>query len=211
MKGLSEHYKDKFIYDGLVKGVILLIIGTILPIAGGATLLFSVLGGIGLIGSSYGVYGGYGGYGNYGMDAIGASIVIAIVGVIICFVVAFILDLLAVRYIKNCFHALAERSGNHLFHTAATLIWIGAILTIIGVGFFLIWIGFIIAAVGFFTLDEKPVGAGNSSAPSYGYTPQQPNTQSPPSTTGAKANFCPNCGASVTPNGTFCTNCGKQI
>jgi hypothetical protein len=122
---------------------------------------------------------------------------------------------LAVRYIKNCFHALADRSGKNLFHTAGTLIWVGAILTIIGVGFFLIWIGFIIAAVGFFTLDEKPVGAGNFLAPppTYGYTQQQPNTQpttSPPPA-GTKANFCPNCGASVAPNATFCANCGKQI
>ncbi|MDR1992154.1 MAG: DUF996 domain-containing protein [Nitrososphaerota archaeon] len=214
MKGLSEHYKDKRIYDGLVKGTILLIVGTILPIAGGITLLFSVLGGIGLSGA----YGGYyGDYGDYGMGAITAGVMMAIVGVIICFIVSFILDLLAVRYIKNCFHALAERSGKHLFHTAATLIWVGAILTIIGFGFFLIWIGFIIAAIGFFTLDETPIGAGNFSTPppqgytpQYGYAPQQSNTQSSPAP-GAKANFCPNCGTPVTPNATFCANCGKQI
>ncbi|MDR0493409.1 MAG: DUF996 domain-containing protein [Nitrososphaerota archaeon] len=213
MKGLSEHYKDKRIYDGLVMGAVLLIIGTILPIAGGITLLFGVLGGLGLAGSVYG-------YGGYGAGALGASIILSIVGVIVCFIVAFILDLLAVRYIKNCFHALSERSGKDLFHTAGTLIWIGAILTIIGIGFFLIWIGFIIAAVGFFTLDENPAGAGNFSAtpPPYGYAPQQPNSYvpqqpstQPPPAAGARANFCPNCGVSVTPNATFCANCGKQI
>ncbi|MDR0470436.1 MAG: DUF996 domain-containing protein [Nitrososphaerota archaeon] len=208
MKGLSEHYKDKRIYDGFVKGVILLIIGTILPIAGGITLLFSVLSG-GLISSSYGIYD------SYGSSAIAAGIIGLIAVVIVCFIVAFILDLLAVRYIKNCFHALAERSNTPLFHTAATLMWVGAILAIIGIGFFLIWIGFIIAAIGFFTLDEKTVGTENASAPPQGYTQpyshttQQSNTQPPP--TGDKANFCPNCGASVRPNATFCANCGKQI
>ncbi|MCL2477175.1 DUF996 domain-containing protein [Candidatus Bathycorpusculum sp.] len=215
MKDLSEHYKDKRIYDGLVKGVILLIVGTILPIAGGITLFFSILGTS--LNSSYSS-GYYGGYDSYGTNAIAAGVIGLVAVVIICFIIAFILDLLAVRYIKNCFHALAERSNNNLFHTAATLIWVGAILAIIGIGFFLIWIGFIIAAIGFFTLDEKTVGTGNTSAtPPPGYTQpysyttqQQPNTQ-PTTTAGAKANFCPNCGAAVKPNATFCANCGKQI
>jgi len=216
MKDLSEHYKDKRIYDGLVKGVILLIIGSILPIVGGITLFFSVLSTS--LNSSYSS-GYYGGYDSYGTSAIAASIIGLIAVVIVCFIVAFILDLLAVRYIKNCFHTLAERSNTPLFHTAATLMWVGAILAIIGIGFFLIWVGFIVAAIGFFTLDEKTVGTGNNSATPpqsytqpHGYTAQQPNTQPPPSTaTGAKANFCPNCGASVRPNATFCANCGKQI
>ncbi len=216
MKGLAEHYKDNRIYDGLVKGVILLIVGTILPIAGILTVYFGVLSSY-LFSSSYSS-GYYGGYDSYGTSAL-AGIIGLIAVVIVCFVVAFILDLLAMRYIKNCFHTLAERSNTSLFHTAATLMWVGAILAIIGIGFFFIWIGFIIAAIGFFTLDEKTVGTGNASTPPqgytqpYGYTTQQPNTQPPPpsSTAGAKANFCPNCGAAVRPNATFCANCGKQI
>jgi len=213
MKGLSEYYKDSRIYNGLVIGIILLIIGTVLPIAGGVILLFGIVGGIGFIGSSYnGYYSGYGGFdGDLGIGAVGASLILLVVGVVICFIIAFILDLLAVRYIKNCFHVLAERSGKNLFHTAGTLMWVGAILTIVGVGFFLIWIGFIIAAVGFFTLDEKQDITGNTtSSPAYGYTAQQPTTATADSSS-VKANFCMSCGASVTPNATFCINCGKQV
>ncbi|MDR0460248.1 MAG: DUF996 domain-containing protein [Nitrososphaerota archaeon] len=219
MKGISEHYQDRRIYSGLIMGSVLLIIGTILHVAGGLALLFSVLG-VSLIGSS--VYDGYGGYsGGFYDGTAGASILLLIGVVVICFIVGFILDLLAVRCIKNCFHALSDRSGNNLFHTAGTLIWIGAILTIIGIGFFLIWIGFIVAAVGFFTLDEKPAVTGNyaappygynTSSPSYGYTPPPQQTQQPSTSTGSsKANFCPNCGAPVKSGATFCANCGKQI
>jgi uncharacterized membrane protein len=126
-------------------------------------------------------------------------------------IVAFVLAVLAVRYIRNCFHVLAEVSGENLFRTAGTLIWIGAFLSIILVGFVLIWVGFIIAAVGFFTLKIAPT------QPTYGYTPPPSNT--PPPTqpyqaapaSNVKANFCPNCGTSVAPDATFCAHCGKQI
>jgi uncharacterized membrane protein len=179
MKGLSEHYKDNRIFDGLITGAVLLIISSILSLIGLSALwtgVATIWFGVGFI---------------------------VIIGALVCFVISFILALLAVRYVRNCFHALADRSGENLFRTAGTLIWIGAILSIIGVGYILIWIGFIIAAVGFFTLKD------NQSTPTYGYT-QPPNTQPPP-TTSAKANFCPNCGTSVAPEATFCSNCGKQI
>jgi len=167
MKGLSEHYKDRRIYDGLVTGGILLIASWIMFFIGAATIW--ILIGIPFI------------------------------------VVAFILAILSAKSIRNCFHAIAERSGENMFNTAAKLIWIGALLSIILVGFILIWVGFIIAAIGFFTIKD------NKQQSTCGYTPPPPNTQPPPPTTGTKSNFCPNCGTSIAPDATFCSNCGKQI
>ncbi|MCL2643132.1 MAG: DUF996 domain-containing protein [Candidatus Bathyarchaeota archaeon] len=195
MKGLSEHYREPRIYDGLVTGVILLIISSILSIIG-MTAIYSGMAGLALAAFSLGMMSGAG---------IGAGI-IGIAGGIVCFIVCFILALLAIRHVRNCLNALAERSGENLFRTAGTLIWVGAILTIIGIGALLIWIGFIIAAIGFFTLKETPL------PPTYGYTPPPSNTQSPsPPTASFKSNFCPNCGTAVAPEATFCAHCGKQI
>jgi uncharacterized membrane protein len=130
--------------------------------------------------------------------------IIGIIGGVICCVIGFILALLAVKHIRNCFNALAECSGENLFNTAATLIWVGALLTIIGVGIFLIWIGFIIAAIGFFTLKN------NRAPPAYSYT-APPSAQQPSASGGSKSNFCPTCGAPIVPEATFCANCGKQV
>jgi uncharacterized membrane protein len=180
MKGLSEHYKDRRIYDGLVLGAIILIVTLIVASVGLGLLwsgIFTLFAGVGFI---------------------------ILIGAIPCFIVGFILALVAVRHIRNCFGALAERSGENLFNTAGTLIWVGAFLMIIGVGFFLIWIGFIIAAIGFFTIKDTPT------QPTYGYTPPPPNAQPSPAA-GVKSNFCPNCGTSIAPETTFCPNCGKQI
>jgi uncharacterized membrane protein len=175
MKGLSEHYKDKRIYDGLITGGVLLIVSWILFFVGASFIW---------------------------VFFIGIPIIIA----------AFVLAILSVKYVRNCLHALADQSGENMFRTAGTLIWIGALLSIILVGFILIWVGFIIAAVGFFTLKVTPT------QPTYNYTPPPPNSQPPPTqpyqaapASNIKANFCPNCGTTVAPEATFCTHCGKQI
>ena len=183
MKGLSEHYKDRRIYDGLIMGAVLLIISSILVVSGLSVIYVGIIATFATMG--FGVGAG----------------IIGVIGGIACFIIGFILALLAVKYIKNCFAALAERSGENMFNTASKLIWVGAILTIIGIGFFIMWIGFIIAAIGFFTLkDNQP-----KQQQTYGYTPPSP------SNAGVKSNFCPNCGTSIAPDATFCANCGKQI
>jgi predicted amidophosphoribosyltransferase len=68
-------------------------------------------------------------------------------------------------------------------------------------------------AIAFFTMKITP------NAPIYNNTTAYNNTTSPPPTQAQStqaqsepiANFCPNCGASVTSDATFCSNCGKQI
>ncbi|MCL2869180.1 MAG: DUF996 domain-containing protein [Candidatus Bathyarchaeota archaeon] len=183
MKGLSEHYKDRRIYDGLVMGAVFLIISSILVVSG----LSVMYAGIFTAAITMGLGIGLG--------------IAGIVGGVVCFIIGFILALLAVKHVKNCFTALAERSGEKTFNTASKLIWVGAILTIIGIGFFIMWIGFIIAAIGFFTLKNN-----QPQQQTYGYT-----SSPPPTNTGTKSNFCPNCGTSIAPDATFCANCGKQI
>jgi len=186
MKGLSEHYKDRRIYDGLVMSIILFIISSIL-VSGGLIALITTISTM----------------------SVGLAL-LTVAGAIVCFIVGFILALLAVKHVQNCLNALAERSNQDLFRTAGTLIWIGAILTIVGVGGILIWIGFIIAAIGFFTVKD------NQPQATYGYTPPPPNAQpaqqyQTTSSSNIKSNFCPNCGTSVAPEATFCAYCGKQI
>ncbi|MCL2288422.1 MAG: DUF996 domain-containing protein, partial [Candidatus Bathyarchaeota archaeon] len=134
-----------------------------------------------------------------------------LIGPIICLIVAFVFMLLSAMNFKKAFNILADRSGENLFRTAGTLLWIGAILTIILVGAFLVFIGFIIAGIAFLTL--KPT----QNQPTYNYsTPPpsaQPTEQPYQSTTASniKANFCPNCGSPVAPDASFCASCGKQI
>ena len=67
-------------------------------------------------------------------------------------VIAFIFYVLAAMHLKQTFNTLAQKTGEHSFATASSLLWWGAILTIIGVGLILIFFAWIFAVVGFFTM-----------------------------------------------------------
>ncbi|MGE5533141.1 MAG: DUF996 domain-containing protein [Ignavibacteria bacterium] len=186
MKGLSEYYKDESIYRSALRGLIFGIIGIV------AVSLFSVFA---IVGGMFSVF-------TFGT----AGIIGGILGVILILVVAFVFYLLMAINFRRAFDALAERSGEHLFHTAGTLLFVGAILTIVLVGLILVWIAWIIAAIAFFSMRVTP--SQPSSQQQYGYIP-------PPPPTAAHAmqatRYCYNCNAPQDANATFCSHCGKQV
>lgn len=175
MKGLSEYYKDAGIYQHALKGLIFGIIGIV------AVSALFILGVIGLA-----------------VFAIGG-----ILTLIAILVVAFVFYLLMAMNFRRAFDILAERSGEHMFQTAGTLLFWGAILTIVFVGLILVWIAWLILAIAFFSMRLTP--AQPTQQP-YSYTAPPP----PPPPVQA-TRYCPNCGTPVDPNATFCPNCGKPL
>ena len=121
-------------------------------------------------------------------------------------VVAFVFFVLASTHLRKTFDTLAQKSGEHSFTTAASLLWWGSLLTIIGVGFIMIFIAWIFAVIGFFTMkapQQQPYAPQQ-----YGYTPPPPQSAAQPQ---QAQRFCPNCGAPVAPDATYCSHCGKQL
>ncbi len=95
-------------------------------------------------------------------------------------VVAFVFYVLAANHLKDCFNNLAKKSGERNFDTAATLLWIGAILTIIGVGLILILVAWIFATIGFFSMRARPYQ--QYAPPTNGYYTQSPTNPVPEAT-----------------------------
>ena len=185
IKGLAEYYKDQNIYQHALKGLIFGIIGIV------AVSVISLLGFIGSI---------------FTLGLAGA--VSGILVIVLAAVVAFIFYLLMAMNFRRAFDLLAERSGEHMFHTAGTLLFWGAVLTIILVGLVLVWIAWLIVAIAFFSMklgSTQPYGQQQA----YGYTTPPPPTVTPPSTQSTR--YCPNCGAPVQAGATFCPNCGKPL
>ena len=67
-------------------------------------------------------------------------------------VVAFVFYVFATWHLRKTFNTLAQKSGEASFTTAATLMWWGAVLSIVLVGFVLIFVAWIFATLGFFTM-----------------------------------------------------------
>jgi len=85
--------------------------------------------------------------------------------IIVAFVVAFVFVIVSAIFYRKSFNLLAAKSGVNMFGIAGLLLLIGAVLTIILVGFVLMWIAFILLAVGFFSI-KTPITEQTPAAPS---------------------------------------------
>jgi uncharacterized membrane protein len=179
IKGLSEYYKDETIYRDTLRGVIYAIVALV---AIAVALPLFVIGGM------------------FSVFALGPfGVGLGLVSLILLGVIVFIFYVLAGMQLRKVFNSLAQKTGELMFETAGTLLFVGAILTIVFfIGLLLIFVAWIIATIAFFSIK----------------VPAQPHSYSPPPTavpTAQTSRYCPNCGAPVDQNATFCSHCGKQL
>ncbi|MGD6852716.1 MAG: DUF996 domain-containing protein [Candidatus Bathyarchaeia archaeon] len=183
---LANYYQDNEIYQNSWTGLKYYVVALI-AIAAASVLLI-----IGL--ASIGVIADMGGFGAVGFG-------VGIGGFIAGLVIAFVFYLRAASHLRKVFHTLAQKSGEHSFATAGSLLWIGSLLTIAGgIGLILIFIAWIYATIGFFSM-----------RPPYQQQPcSYPPPPAPPATQQAEQ-YCPYCGSPVSPDVVYCPHCGKQL
>jgi uncharacterized membrane protein len=192
MRGIREfanYYQDNQIYENALTGVKFYIIALI---AAAVAITSIVVGAASATGFTF-----------KAPFVFTAGFAAGLIALLVGLIIAFVFFVLASTHLRKTFDTLAQKSGEHSFATAASLLWWGSILTIIGIGFILIFVAWIFAVIGFFTM-KGPQQETYVSQPN-GYTPplQAPTMQS--------QRFCPNCGSPVTPNATYCSHCGKQL
>jgi uncharacterized membrane protein len=141
MKELSNYYQEEAIYQNALTGVKFYIIALV---AAGASIAALLIG----IGSATSFKFTKGFVPTVGF---GAGLAAFLAGII----VAFVFYVLASSHLRKTFNTLAQKSGEASFFTAGDLLWWGAILTIILVGFILIFVAWIFATIGFFTMKSK--------------------------------------------------------
>ena len=161
MKELSNYYEDEKIYQNSLTGVKFYVVAIIAAAVAIAAITIGVGSATGFqfTTESFVLTVGFG---------------IGLIAFLGGLVIAFIFYVLATSYLRRTFKTLAQKSGEVSFTTAASLLWWGAILTIIVVGLLLIFIAWIFATIGFFTMKSRQYQQYNSQ--SNGYT--QPSIQS---------------------------------
>ncbi len=78
-----------------------------------------------------------------------------IIAIVAGLVIAFIFYLLAALSLKKAYETLAQKTGESSFSTASTLLFIGAILTIFGIGVILIFVSWIFVIIGFSSIKPR--------------------------------------------------------
>ena len=180
IKGLSEYYKDESIYRDALRGVIFAVI---------ALVAIAVAVPLFIISGVFSVFT----LGPFGIS-------FGLVSFLLLAIIVFIFYVLAALQLRKAFNDLAQKTGEHMFETAGTLLFVGAILTIIFfIGLLLIFVAWIIATIAFFSIKVP--------TQTYAYAP--PTALTDPRTQPTR--YCPNCGAPQEANATFCSHCGKQL
>jgi uncharacterized membrane protein len=153
VKGLSDHYKEPSIFTNSLYGVILSIVGVVVFVAAlfvTAVSFFKNVLGVELSTA----FSDPTAFAN--IEWTEAMIldnlldhVAALVGSL---VILFIFVIVAAIFYRKSLTTLAEKTGVGLFGTAGLLLLIGAVLTIIAIGFLLIWVAYVLLTVAFFRI-----------------------------------------------------------
>jgi uncharacterized membrane protein len=147
MKGFGDHYKEDGIFNNALYGVILSIVGAV------AFVGAIVVGVLQLLSTGFD-WTNAAMWQEEFMDF--ANLWNFIGTIIIALVVLFIFAVISAIFYRKSLSLLAKKSGVNMFSTAGLLLLIGAVLTIIIVGFILILVAVILIAVGFFSIKTEP-------------------------------------------------------
>jgi uncharacterized membrane protein len=161
MKELSNYYQDEEIYKNTLTGVKYYIIALVAAAVAIAAITIGIASATGFTFTT----------GFIPTVGFGIGLIASLAGII----VAFVFYVLATLHLRKTFNTLAQKSGETSFATAGTLLWVGAILTIILVGLILILIGWIFATVGFFTMKPQQQQPYNPQQYAPAPTSNQPN------------------------------------
>ena len=123
----------------------------------------------------------------------------AIAGVVVGLAIAWIALIVSSIFIRRAYDVMAARMNVSTFRTAGTLYFVGAILTIILVGFIILFVAAIVQIIAFFAIPDSVPGM---QAQPMGGIPPQPM---------AGMKFCPNCGTQLAATATYCTKCGQKL
>jgi uncharacterized membrane protein len=157
VKGLSAHYNDPSIFNNSLYGVILSIVGLLVFVAAlfvvAISFFTNVLGvELSTALSDPTAFTNIAWTEAMILDNL-LDHVAALVGSL---VVLFVFVVVAAIFYRKSLTTLAEKTGIGRFGTAGLLLLIGAVLTIIVVGFVLIWVALILVTVAFFQIREEP-------------------------------------------------------
>jgi uncharacterized membrane protein len=150
VKYISEIVGDRKIFNNMLIGVILAIVGVAVAAIVIVGVLFSFFG-LGLLSGGVGTYGSH----PYGTTVLPSDFLGVIAAVAIALAIVWIAYVISAVFIRRSYSSIAKHVNVNLFGTAALLYLIGAALIIILVGFILIFVAQILLIVAFFSLPDQ--------------------------------------------------------
>jgi uncharacterized membrane protein len=157
---LADYYKDRSIFKNMVLGIIIFVVGVVIA---GAIVSIAAAGALTQIGLQISNWSDPTALQNMDWSSINFDVLAPYFAAMIgALVILFALTVVAAFFIRKSLLVLARRTGIGMFATAGLILLIGAILTIVLIGFLLLWIAMILLAIAFFRMRlEQPAQATN--------------------------------------------------
>jgi uncharacterized membrane protein len=201
IKNISDAMQDRAIFNNALISVILAIVGV-------------AVAGVVVAGAFFGFMGLRGTLGSLTPGTLPPSSIMSLIGeIILGLAVVWVVAIISAFFLRKSFNEIATKLNVGMFRTGVLLFFIGAILTIILVGFILIFVAEILFIVAFFGIPETlPTTMG---PPPPSMSPGAPPTMSTgmgsgPAAADSNTKFCVKCGASLARDASFCPSCGAS-
>ena len=160
LKGLASFYKEQGIFSNALYAIITGIVGAVVAVGAVVISGLAALASLGIdlaniedwvtLGVDMGAM--------FLPDVTDFSLLWSLISVIIVgLLILFVTVIISVYFFRKSMNQLSTKSGVGLFGTAGLLMIVGAVLTIVVVGFILIWIGLLIATIAFFQMKQAQV------------------------------------------------------
>lgn len=160
----AEYYRDRSIFTNVLWGFIIFLAGVVITAIIIGVAAAGALSQIGIQMSSWSDPTAWQSIDWNSLNFDTLAPYIAAMGVAL--IVLFVMTVVAAFFIRKSLKTMALRTGVSMFATSGLVLFIGAILTIIFVGFILLWVAMILLAFAFYRLQEAPPVVYPSPAPS---------------------------------------------
>jgi uncharacterized membrane protein len=157
LKGLADYYNEAGIFNNFLYGTIAGIVGAVIAVITFFFVIFTMLTDFlyevfptwnGDLASLAGL--------TPDLSAIDPfAIMPFLTAFLVILVILFFTAIIVAVFMRKSLNSLSAKTSVGLFGTAGLLLLIGAVLTIIVIGFILIWIAMLIMAIGFFMIKPQ--------------------------------------------------------
>jgi uncharacterized membrane protein/ribosomal protein L40E len=213
VKSLADYYREGGIFNNMLYGTVVGIVGVVVAVGVVIGLLINSLSGF-----LYKIFPGWNGDWRMlsGMTPTTTNLTFSdiapfLTAGVAVFVILFVSTIVVALFYRRSLLSLREHSGIGLFGTSGTVLLIGAILTIILVGYIVIWFDLLLLAIAFYRLrpnSVQPTLTTQATVMPAGISTEVGKKSAISSGTDGKE-YCVYCGAEISADAIFCPKCGK--
>ncbi len=161
LNGFANYYKEKGIFNNALYGIIIFIVGVVVTIAVAIFILVDFLTSLGIDLTNW-----------QSLQSVDWTSIITpdkIMGLIgsgiVALVLLFIFCILGAYFLRKSLDLLATKTNVKLFGTTGLILLIGAVLTIVFVGFILLFVAILLLVISFFSINTPAVTPETSQPP----------------------------------------------